>query len=275
MSFLSLVVLPKETPSKERVKQSTPQSRDISPRWNRRYDVKSITPVSPSRHPELLSLTQILKVMDGAMGLNQPSAMLLLLKMKRTKRIIPKQVAQEDGKIQQFYTVGDLLEVLCQLPPLADFVASLARKASKSKEEILMNLRGLFRSESLHTLQRGNHVVVNGFGRLPSKYLETLLDLRREVFDNINEYLGNLESLSPSRVEVSKSFTSLLKSVLLFCAILQPDIEVDDHFVGPKFASQRSQLYTTLSQIQEIDVGRWVSFHFYVNVSLAEVIPRC
>ncbi|KAL9984788.1 hypothetical protein ACROYT_G007121 [Oculina patagonica] len=245
-------VLSKESPPKERSKQSTPQSRDISPRWNRRYDVKA-PPVSPSRHPELLSLTQILKVMDCAMGLNQPSAMLLLLKMKRTKRIIPKQVAQEDGTIQQFYTVGDLLEVLCQMPPLADFVASLAQKASKSKEEILMNMRGLFRSESLHTLQRGNHVVVNGFGRLPLKYLETLLDLRRKVFENIYECLGNLESLSPSRVsEVSKSFTSLLKSVLWFCAILQPDIEVDDHF-----ASQRSQLYTTLSQIQGMDVARW------------------
>ena len=213
------------------------------------------------------------------MGFNQPSAMLLLLKMTRAKRIIPKQIGQEDGKIQQFYTVGDLLEILCQLPPLANFVARLARKASKSKEEILMNMRGLFRSESLHTLQKGNHVVVNGFGRLPSKYLETLLDLRLKVFENIKEYLGNLESLSLSRVEMSKSFTSLLKSILWFCAILQPDIEVDDHFVGSQFESQRSQIYTTLSQIQgnttvsqiqenttlsqiqENDVAKLVSFH--------------
>lgn len=264
MPSLFLIALSQESSPKESNKQSTQHSRDSSPQWvvsqtTEKFWNRRISPVSPTRYQEFLSLTQILKVMDCAMGLNQPSAMLFLLKMKRTKRIIPKQIAQEDGKIQQFYTVADLLEILCQLPPLSNFVTRLAGRASKSKEEILMNMRGLFRSEFLHTVQRGNYIVVNGFGRLPSKYLETLLDLRRKVYENISECLGNLESVSPSRVEVSKSFTCLMKSMLWFCAILQPDIEVDDH-VWSEFAPQRSQIYTTLSQISEIDVERWVSF---------------
>lgn len=200
------------------------------------------------------------------MGLNQPSAMLLLLKMKRTKRITAMQVALEDDKIQQVYNVGDLLEVLCQLPPLADVLARLARKAFKSKEEILMNMRGLFKSEFLNITQKAaNYVVINGFGRLPSKYQETLLELRCEVFENIDGFLANIESFSSSRVKMAKSFTSLLKSVLWFCAILEPEIEVDNQFSRSSFASQERihniSINTTISQIQEIPVARKVSFH--------------
>lgn len=271
ISFVSLLVSSEKSYPQECNKQSTPQSRDSSLRqtpsqptgkpWNRYFDDKRSTLVSPTRHPQLLSLTQILKVMDCVIGLTQPSAMLLLLKMKRTKRITPKQIAQEDGIIQEFYTMGDLLEVLCQMPPFAEYLASLALKASKSKEEILMNMRGLFRSESLNTLQRGNHVVINGFGKLPLKYLESLLDLKRNVFESINGYLGDVNSLSSRNIQVSKSFTSLLKSGLWFCAILEPDNGEHDHFVRSNLTSQRKQKYTTISEIQEIDVARQVSYH--------------
>ena len=197
-----------------------------------------------------------------ATGLTQPSAMLLLLKVKRTTRIIPKQIAQEDGTIQKFYTVADLLDILCQMSPLADDLASLAHKASKSKEEILMNMRVLFRWESLNTLQRGNHVVINGIGRLPLNYLESLLDLRLNVFERINEYLGNVNAVPSNSIEVSKSFISLLKSGLWLCAILEPDNDgEDDHFVRSNLASQRKQECTTISELQETDVARKVSYH--------------
>ena len=97
--------------------------------------------------------------------------MLLLLKMKRTKRIAPKQIAQEDGTIKKFYTMGDLLEVLCHMSPLAEDLASLAHNASKSKEEMLMNVRTLFRRESLNTLQRGNRVVIKRHWKTSDKLL--------------------------------------------------------------------------------------------------------
>ena len=49
------------------------------------------------RSTELLSLKQIIQVMNCVTGLSQNSNMLQLLKMKRTKRIIPQNIAQEDG----------------------------------------------------------------------------------------------------------------------------------------------------------------------------------
>ena len=78
---------------------------------------------------------------------------------KRTKRIIPQEIAQEDNTIQHFYNVGDLLETICQLPPFDDVLANLARNTSKRKEKILMNMRGLFsRSEGLIAIERGDYV---------------------------------------------------------------------------------------------------------------------
>lgn len=178
--------------------------------------------------------------------------MLLLLKMKRTRRMVPKQIALKDGTIQKFYTIGDLIEVLCQMSPLAEELASLAHNTSKSQEEILMNMRTLFRREPLNTVQRGNRVVMNGIGRLPLNYLESLLDLRRNVFESINRYLESFDSVSPGSIEASRSFISLLKTGLCFSAILEPDNEEDDHFV-------RSNL--TIAGIQETGVARKVSYH--------------
>ena len=264
--FLSLLVASEKSYPQERNKQRIPKSKVSSVQegplqptrkpWNRCFGDKR----SLIRHSHLLSLSQILKVMDCVIGLTQPSAMLLLLKMKRTKRIIPKQIAQEDGTIQKFYTVGDLLEVLCQMSPLAEDLASLARNASKGKEEILMNMRTLFRWESLNTVQRGNRVAINDIGRLPLNYLESLLDLRRNVFESINGYLETDDSASPSSIEVSKSFISLLKRGLWFSAILEPDNVEDDHFVRSNLTSQRKQECTVISEIQETDVARKVSY---------------
>lgn len=269
--FLSLLVLSEKCYPQECNKQRLPKSKVSSLQrvpsqptrkpWNRCFDDESSTGVSSNRHPQLLSLTQILKVMDCVIGLTEPSAMLLLLKLKRTKRITPKQIAQEDGTIQKFYTMGDLLEVLCQMSPLAEGLLRLAHNTSKSKEEILMNMRTLFRWESLNTLQRGDRVVLNGIGRLPLNYLESLLDLRRNVFESINGYLGNGDSVSPSGIDVSQSFISLLKSGLWFSAILEPDNGEDDHFVRSNLTSQRKQEYTTIAEIQETDVARKVSYH--------------
>ena len=206
------------------------------------------------------------------MGLAQPSAMLLLLKLKRTKRITPKQIAQEDGTIQKFYTIGDLLEVLCQMSPLAEDLVRLAHNVSKSKQEILMNLRTLFRWESLNTLQRANRVVINRIGRLPLHYLESLLDLRRKVFESINGYLGNAYSVSPSSIEVSKSFISLLKSGLWFSAILEPDNGEDDDIVRSNLVSQRNQEYTTIAEFQGTDLARKVSYRCAAVKRIYEIL---
>ena len=180
---------------------------------------------------KLLSATQIFQLTDDLMGLSQRSAMLLLLKMKRTKRIIPQQIAQEDNTIQHFYNVGDLLEIICQLPPFDDVLANLARNTSKSKEEILMNIRGLFsRSEGLITIERGDYVVINGLGRLPLKYQESLLQLRNEMLQNIEGFLRNVESLTSGKTEMARTFRSLLEGILWLCAILEPEMEMEDQF---------------------------------------------
>lgn len=280
--FLSLLVTSEKIHPQECNKQRIPKpkvsslqrvpSHPIGKTRNRLFDDESNTGVSPNRHPQLLSLTQILKVMDCVIGLTQPSAMLLLLKLKRTKRIIPKQIAQEDGTIQKFYTMGDLFEVLCQMSPLAEDLVRLAHNVSKSKQEILMNMRTLFRWESLNILQRGNRVVINGIGRLPLNYLESLLDLRRNVFESINGYLGNADSVTPCSIEVSKSFISLLKSALWFSAILEPDDGEDDDFVRSNLTPQRSQEYTTVAEIQENDVTRKVSYNCAAVKRVCEVL---
>lgn len=220
----------------EHAKERREESRE-SPRWivlaprevpRKKCKDTSSTPTSVDHRPELLSLTQILQVIDCVMGLNQRSAMLLLLKMKRSKRIIPQQIAQEDDSIQQFYNVGNLLEIICQVTPFDEILENLARKASKSKEEILMNMRGLFRSEFLITIERGNYVLINDLGRLPLKYQEALLRIRKDVLKNIEGFLSNAESLTPSRTEVARTFNSLLEGILWFCAILEPDMETED-----------------------------------------------
>ena len=271
ISFLSLLVQSRKTShpqewDKQRIPKSRISSLQQAPSqpWNRRFDYKSLsTGVSPTRHSQLLSLTQILKVMNCVIGLTQPNAMLLLLKMKRTGKIVPKHMALEDGTIQNFYTIGDLLEVLCQMSPLAKDVANLVHNASKSKEKILMNMRTLFRRESLNILQRGNRVVINGIGRLPLNYLESLLDLRRNVFESINRYLESVDSDSPSSIQVSKSFISLLKTGLWFSAILEPDNGEDDHFV-------RSNL-TIAEPIQETGGARKVCSHCAAVKRICEI----
>ncbi|KAJ7379160.1 hypothetical protein OS493_017658 [Desmophyllum pertusum] len=110
-----------------------------------------------------------------------------------------------------------------------------------------MNMRGLFKSEFLNITQKAaNYVVINGFGRLPSKYQETLLELRCEVFENIDGFLANIESFSSTSCG--------------FCAILEPEIKVDNQFSWSSFASQERihniSVNTTISQIQEIPVAR-------------------
>lgn len=268
ISFLSLFLSSEKSYTQECSERSTPNSNVSSLQQapsptrklsNRCFDDKSGTGVSPTHHPELLSMKQIFKVVDCVKPLPQPSDMLLLLKMKRTKGI---QIAQEDGSIQKFYTMGDLLEILCHMSPLAEDLASLTHKVSKSKEEILMNMRILFRKEALDTLQRDNRVVINGLGRLPLSYLQNLLDLRLHVFDSIKRYLEHADSLSSSSNDLSKSLVSLLKGGLWLCAILEPDNEEDDHFIRSNLTSQRKGEYTTIPEIyQETDVTRKVSYH--------------
>lgn len=269
ISFLSLFLSSEKSYTQECSEQSTRNfnvpslqqaplpTRKLS---NRCFDDKSGAGVSPAHHPELMSIKQIFKVVDCVKPLTQPSDMLLLLKMKRTKRL---QIAQEDGSIQKVYTMGDLLEILCHMSPLAEDLASLTHKVSKSKEEILMNMRILFRKEALDTLQRGNRVVINGLGRLPLSYLENLLDLRLHVFESIKRYLEHTDSLSSSSNDLSKSLISLLKSGLWLCAILEPhNGEEGDHFIRSNLTSQRKEEYTTMPEIyQETDVARKVSYH--------------
>ena len=267
ISFLSLFLSSEKSYTQECSEQSTRNfnvsnlqqaplpTRKLS---NRFFEDKSGAGVSPA-HPELMSIKQIFKVVDCVKPLTQPSDMLLLLKMKRTKRL---QIAQEDGSIQKVYTMGDLLEILCHMSPLAEDLASLTHKVSKSKEEILMNMRILFRKEALDTLQRGNRVVINGLGRLPLSYLENLLDLRLHVFESIKRYLEHTDSLSSSSNDLSKSLISLLKSGLWLCAILEPDNGEDDHFIRSNLTSQRKEEYTTIPEIyQQPDVARKVSYH--------------
>lgn len=266
--FLFLFLPSEKSYTQEYSEQSTPNSNVSSLQQaplptrklsNRCFDDKSGAGVSPTHHPELLSMKQIFKVVDCVKPLPQPSDMLLLLKMKRTKRI---QIAQEDGSIQKFYTMGDLLEILCHMSPLAEDLASLTHKVSKSKEEILMNMRILFRKEALDTLQRGNRVVINGLVRLPLSYLENLLDLRLHVFDSIKRYLEHADSLSSSSNDLSKSLINLLKGGLWLCAILEPDNGEDDHFIRSNLTSQRKEEYTTIPETyQETDVPRKVSYH--------------
>ena len=124
-------------------------------------------------------------------------------------------------------------------------------------------MRTLFRRESLNILQRGNRVVINGIGRLPLNYLESLLDLRRNVFESINRYLESVDSVSPSSIQVSKSFISLLKTGLWFSAILEPDNGEDDHFV-------RSNL-TIAEPIQETGGARKVCSHCAAVKRICEI----
>ena len=156
--------------------------------------------------------------------------MLLLLKMKRTKRIIPLTTVQENNTTQEYYSVVDLMELICQLPPFDEVLENLARKASRSKEEILLNIRGLFRSESFSVIERGNYAVINGLGRLPLRYQELLLTLRNEVLRNIEGLFGNADSLASGRTGVAKKFNSVVEGILGFCAILEPEMEDEDLF---------------------------------------------
>ena len=264
----------KQRPQESRESLITLEPRKVS--WRKCIDRSS------SHSSELLTLSEILEVMDCVTGLNQRTAMLLLLKMKRTKRIIPRNIAQEDDTIQQYYTVGDLLEIICQLPPFDDVLMNLARKTSKSKEEILMSMRGLFRAESLITTERGNYVVINGLGSLPLKYQDALLRDRKEVLQNIEGFLGNIESLTSSRTENSDRFNSVLESVLWFCAILEPEVGDEDQLscVASQERIQMSERkarghYIGLRTSLETDVGREVRFYtasgekFKIKLSLS------
>ena len=156
--------------------------------------------------------------------------MLLLLKMKRTKRIIPLTTVQENNTTQGYYSVVDLMELIGQLPPFNEVLENLARKASRSKEEILLNIRGLFRSESFSVIERENYAVINGLGRLPLRYQELLLTLRNEVIRNTEGLFGNADSLASGRTGVAKKFNSVVECILGFCAILEPEMEDEDLF---------------------------------------------
>lgn len=175
--------------------------------------------------------------------------MLLLLKMKRTKSIIPVTVQEEDNTVQQYYNVGHLMELVCRLPPFDKFLADLAGKASKSKEEILMNMRGLFQSESLGSIAWGNSAVISGVGRLPLKYQDALLGLRNEVLLSIGGSLGKVESLTGSKTGAKRSLSGALKDILGLCAIWDPQMEVEDplacvisqdleQYIGPRSSLQ-------------------------------------
>ena len=227
-----------------------------------KYDTDQAT--EGLRSTELLSLQQILQVMNCVTGLSQNSNMLLLLKMKRTKRITPQNIAQEDGTVQQFYDVGDLLEAICRLPPVSSFLAQLARKTSKNKEKILINMRGIFRPESLITTKRDDFVVINGLGRLPSKCQDTLITLRDSILQNIDSSLRNVESLTSGNAELMRTFTSSLEGILWACANLEPEMEMrglfsvsqegvqihgrrtkDEQYIGPRTSLESS--YSTVS----------------------------
>ena len=204
------------------------------------------------RSTELLSLKQIIQVMNCVSGLSQNSNMLQLLKMKRTKKIIPQNIAQEDGSVQQFYGVGDLLEAICRLPPVSTFLAQLARKTSKSKEKILINMRGIFRPGCLITIERGDFVVVNGLGRLPLKCQDTLMTFRDSVLQNIEKFLGNFESLTSGDEELTRTFTSPLEGILWLCAILEPEMQVKGLFSvsqeGVQYIGPRTSLASYASR---------------------------
>ena len=184
------------------------------------------TQASDDQSLELLSLPQVFKVMD-CLGLNQRKAMLQLLKMKRTKRIIP---VQENNTTQESYSAVDLMEIICQLPPFDEVLENLARKASRSKEEILLNMRGLFRSESLSVIERGNYAAINGLGGLPSRYQELLLPLRNEVLRSIEGIFGNAKPLVSRRTGVAMKFKNAVEGILGFCATLEPEMEDEDQF---------------------------------------------
>ena len=190
--------------------------------------------------------------MNCVSGLSQNSNMLQLLKMKRTKKIIPQNIAQEDGSVQQFYGVGDLLEAICRLPPVSIFLAQLARKTSKSKEKILINMRGIFRPECLITIERGDFVVVNGLGRLPLKCQDTLMTFRDSVLQNIERFLGNFESLTSGDEELTRTFTNPLEGILWLCAILEPEMEVKGLFSvsqeGVQYIGPRTSLASYASR---------------------------
>lgn len=198
------------------------------------------------RSTELLSLKQIVQVMNCVTGLSPNSNMLQLLKMRRTKRIIPQNIAQEDGTAQQFYDVGDLLEAICRLPPVSNFLEQMARKTVKSREEILINMRGIFRPGCLITIERGDFVVVNGLGRLPLKCQDTLMTFRDSVLQNIDRFLGNVESLTSGDAELTRTFTSPLEGILWLCAILEPEMEVKGLFSvlqeGAQYIGPRTSL---------------------------------
>ena len=181
--------------------------------------------------------------------------MLLLLKMKRTKSIIPLTVQQEDNTVQQYYNVGHLMEIVCRLPPFKDVLADLAGKASISKEEILMNMRALFQSESLGSIARGNSAVVSGVGRLPLKYQDALLGLRNEVFRRIGESLGKVEWLTGSTTGAERSLSGALKGMLGLCAIWDPQMEVEDP-LACVLSQETLELYTGPRTSLQIDARK-------------------
>ncbi|XP_022786508.1 uncharacterized protein LOC111326716 [Stylophora pistillata] len=242
--------------------QSKTSSRGLSQRTTELQsrmepkDQKRQTLFHREGHTQYLTLTGILTVIGKTMGVNQSSAKLLLLKLKRTKRIIAKQISMDDNTIQSYYSVGDLVETCCNLPPLVDTLTTLARKAAKTKQEMRVSMRGLFHSELLSFTRKGDYVVINGLGRLPAEYHDDLQETRLEVFEKLKKCLENDELFSSSEVKMAKSFTSLLEHLLWFCAILEPEIKVLETTHTSGMETSSLTMHKTISQTHEISFSR-------------------
>ena len=179
------------TPSRAMSQHTTSPEPRMEPKDRSSY--KRQTSIYREGHEQHFTLGEILSIMGQTAGINQPSAKLLLLKTKRTKPTIEKQISVDDDEIQPNYNIGDLLETCCNLPPLGNSLTTLARKASKTKQEMVMSMRRLFQSELLSSKQKGDYVFIDGLGRLPAKYHDSLQETRRKIFELVKKCLENDE----------------------------------------------------------------------------------
>lgn len=264
------------TPSRAMSQHSTSPEPRMEPKDRSSY--KRQTSIYREGHEQHFTLGEILSIMGQTAGINQPSAKLLLLKTKRTKPTIEKQISVDDDEIQPSYNIGDLLETCCNLPPLGNSLTTLARKASKTKQEMVMSMRRLFQSELLSSKQKGDYVFIDGLGRLPAKYHDSLQETRRKIFELVKKCLENDELFSSSRVEIAQPFTNLLENLLQFCAILGPEKEVHETTHTSRRETSNLLVDKKISRIQQISFARKVSFHSSIRTlkfTVSSCMPNC